>query len=97
MTFPGVAAPAVRNSVSAAARSLEISARLVGQVARSFFNYTLPSENAEHVARSANATLSAWRSIAALNLAPVDPNFSYPALLAEAEQLAEEATDHEKR
>jgi hypothetical protein len=98
MTWPKSAASAVRHSVApAAARSLRVSARLVSEVARTFFDYVVPNEDAERIARSANSTVGAWRNIAALNLAPVDPFFSYSALLAEAELLAEGQTDREKR
>lgn len=87
---PSSASAVQRSLGSVASHSILLTARLAREVARVFFGFSLPTEDLERIAHSANGTLGAWRTIAALDLAPIDPPFSYPALLAEAEQLTDE-------
>lgn len=64
-----------------------LDAQTVRTITRALHNYELDAAGAEALAQTASALLADARSLDELDLAGVEPPFSYEALLAEAARL----------
>jgi hypothetical protein len=64
-----------------------LTGETVRRVLKDLYGYEVSGSHADSIARGAGATLAMAEHLGALNLADIEPPFSYPVLIAEAQRL----------